>query len=283
MSDYVIKPMARNELDQAIAWATEEGWNPGRHDADCFYRADPTGYLMGFLNGEAIASISAVKYGSSFGFIGFYIVKPEFRGQGYGWRLWQAGLASLQGRIIGLDGVVDQQSNYLKSGFKLAYRNIRYQGRGDVSNQGVESTGLVMLSSLPTPVILDYDQALFPADRRVFLQSWLTQPESYGLGLIRHNSCVGYGLLRRCQQGYKIGPLFADTPEFAEILFQGLTAHVPSEQPYYFDVPEVNVAAVALAHRHGLVSMFETARMYMPQAPELPVERIFGVTSFELG
>lgn len=283
MPDYVIKPMTRAQLDTAIAWAANEGWNPGRYDADCFYQADPSGFLMGCLDGEAIASISAVKYGSSFGFIGFYIVKPEFRGRGYGWQIWQAGLASLEHRTVGLDGVVDQQSNYLKSGFKLAYRNIRYQGIGDAANNDPHSPDLVPLLSLPMSDILHYDQPFFPGDRQPFLQAWVTQPESHGLGLVKHDTCMGYGLLRRCQQGYKIGPLLADTAEFAEVLFRGLIARVPAGEPFYLDVPEVNAAAVELAHRHGLTSMFETARMYRPQIPELPVERIFGVTSFELG
>ncbi|MEO0870293.1 MAG: GNAT family N-acetyltransferase, partial [Cyanobacteria bacterium J06642_11] len=76
---YHIRPMARHELDIAVAWAAAEGWNPGLHDADCFYPADPTGFLMGFLDGEPVASIAAVRYGETFGFIGFYIVKPEHR------------------------------------------------------------------------------------------------------------------------------------------------------------------------------------------------------------
>lgn len=49
------------------------------------------------------------------------------------------------------------------------------------------------------------------------------------------------------------------------------------------DVPEVNRAAIMLAERHGMKKVFETARMYTKQAPALPLEKIFGVTSFELG
>lgn len=63
---------------------------------------------MGEREGEAIASISAVRYGETFGFVGFCIVEPEYWGQGYGFQLWQAALASLQGRTVGLDGVVAQ-------------------------------------------------------------------------------------------------------------------------------------------------------------------------------
>ena len=37
-------------------------------------------------------------------------------------------------RVVGLDGVVAQQQNYRKSGFALAYANIRYGGTVAASN-----------------------------------------------------------------------------------------------------------------------------------------------------
>ena len=80
---YTIRTMARPEVDLAIEWAAQEGWNPGLHDADCFYAADPSGYFVGLMDDEPIACISAVSYGETFGFIGFYIVRPEFRGRGH--------------------------------------------------------------------------------------------------------------------------------------------------------------------------------------------------------
>ena len=128
--NYTIRVMTRQEVDIAIDWAAAEGWNPGLYDADCFTAADPNGFLIGVLGDEPIAAVSAVRYGDSFGFLGFYLVKPEYRGRGYGFRIGNAGLAHLGGRTIGLDGVVAQQDNYRKSGFIVAHRNIRYQGTG---------------------------------------------------------------------------------------------------------------------------------------------------------
>ncbi|WP_201278931.1 GNAT family N-acetyltransferase [Leptolyngbya iicbica] len=282
MSNYTIKPMTRADLAVAIDWAAAEGWNPGLQDADCFYAADASGFLMGWLEEEPIAAISVVKYGSTFGFLGFYIVRPEFRGRGYGWQLWQAGLATLEGRTVGLDGVVDQQSNYLKSGFQLAYRNIRYEGQRGTAIAPADPA-VVSIASLDFAQVLAYDRPFFPDDRTAFLQGWLAQPDSTAVAYVQDQAILGYGMLRPCRQGYKIGPLFADTPAIADTLFQHFIAHVPAGQPFYLDVPEVNEAAVALAQRYGLTSMFETARMYLPEPPQLPTERIFGVTTFELG
>jgi GNAT superfamily N-acetyltransferase len=122
--------MTRADVDRALDWAAAAGWNPGIHDADCFYATDPHGFWIGELAGEPIACLSAVAYDERFGFLGLYIVKPDFRGHGFGLQLWNAGLAYLGPRTIGLDGVVTQQDKYRKSGFTRAYRTIRYEGRG---------------------------------------------------------------------------------------------------------------------------------------------------------
>ncbi len=71
-----IRPMTRAELDTAIEWAAAEGWNPGLHDADAYYAADPDGYFVALQGGELVASISAVKYSPEYAFMGFFIVRP---------------------------------------------------------------------------------------------------------------------------------------------------------------------------------------------------------------
>ncbi|MGB7531567.1 MAG: GNAT family N-acetyltransferase [Halobacteriota archaeon] len=107
-----IRRMTEDEVAFAIDLAAEEGWNPGIHDGECFYAADPNGFFVGELDGELVGSISAVSSDDSFGFIGLYIVKPEFRGIGIGTRLWEVGRAYLTDHNIGLDGVVEQQPYY---------------------------------------------------------------------------------------------------------------------------------------------------------------------------
>jgi hypothetical protein len=55
-----IERMDRERLELALDWAAAEGWNPGLHDAACFFTADPGGFFMGFLGDEPVGSISAV-------------------------------------------------------------------------------------------------------------------------------------------------------------------------------------------------------------------------------
>jgi ribosomal protein S18 acetylase RimI-like enzyme len=129
MTALAIRPMDRAGLALGIEWAAAEGWNPGLHDADAFHAADPGGFLLGTLGDEPVGMIAAVRHGTDFGFVGFYIVRPGFRGRGLGLALWRAGMARLEGRAVGLDGVVAQQANYRKSGFATLHANARYEGR----------------------------------------------------------------------------------------------------------------------------------------------------------
>lgn len=278
---YTIRTAGRDEVDTVVEWAAQEGWNPGLNDAHCYYGADNNGFLIGYLGDEAIASISVVKYDDNFGFLGFYIVKPEYRGMGYGLKVWNEGMKYLTGCNVGLDGVVDQQDNYTKSGFKLAFRNIRYEGKG--GGKEVLDKDVVDLNSLPFEEIIEYNSAFFPADRSRFIKEWISQDNCRALGIIQEGKLCGYGVIRPCREGYKIGPLFADTPKIAQSLFTSLKAVANSSDKVYLDVPEINSNAVELAETHNMSVVFETARMYTGEQPDLSHGRLYGITSFEIG
>ena len=266
-------------VETIIDWAAAEGWNPGLHDAAAFQATDPEGFLLGSIDGDPIGAISAVRYGPDFAFLGLYIVRPEFRGRGHGLAMWRAGM-ELAGAAstIGLDGVVERQGDYARSGFVLVRRNIRYGGTGG----GSASRGLVALDSVDAATIRAYDATVFPVARQAFLDAWLGMPGIHGVAAVHDGEVAGYGVARPCRSGVKVGPLFADDVDVAGAILAGLSAWA-GEQPIFLDVPEPNDAARGLAERHGMTPVFETARMYSGPAPDEPIERIFGVTTFELG
>jgi GNAT superfamily N-acetyltransferase len=278
--DFQVRPMRREELAFAIDLAAREGWNPGLHDAECFFAADPGGFLIGELRGEPICCISAVSYAGRYGFIGLYLVRPEFRGRGYGMGMWQAAMGRLRGHNVGLDGVVAQQSNYTKSGFRLAYRNIRYQGR---AAPGAVHASVGNAADVPFEAICDFDRRVFPERRDAFLRAWLTQPMAGAYVAQDGGRLTGYTVVRQCREGWKIGPLVADSLAIARHLHDAAAAHATRDAPLFLDVPESNPGAMALVAALELTPMFETARMYTGPDPAIELPKLFGVTTFELG
>ncbi|ACL62818.1 GNAT family N-acetyltransferase [Methylobacterium nodulans] len=275
-----IRVMKRHDLGLAIDWAAAEGWNPGLKDADCFKAVDPTGFLVGCLGDEPIASISVVRYSSTFGFLGFYIVRPDQRGRGFGYRLWRAGIAYLEDRTVGLDGVVAQQDNYARSGFVLAHRNVRFGGSPQVEAPHDERLKLVGPDLIEA--VLAYDRPFFAAPRETFLRCWLKPDTRTAVAFVEDGTVKGYGVIRACRSGYKIGPLFADSERGADLLFQALASQAKGSL-VFLDLPEPNQAAVQLAASYGLSPVFETARMYRGERPDLPLARTYGISTFELG
>jgi len=324
---FTVGIMTRAEMDTAVEWAGKEGWNPGLSDAEVFYNTDPQGFFAARSDtGEPLGFISAVKYpvecggkkhSAGFGFIGFFIVRPDLRGGRIGIELGKAALAYLSGCHIGVDGVLDKVRNYEAFGFRYAYRNYRYRG---VKPCGAGIARDVMpLSELPIPKLAAYDRKCFPAQRQNFLRLWTKNASASGFACYRQGSMekagaaetehgraeryravpgavYGYGVIRQCGKGYKIGPLFAESAEIGEDILLALLSTVPDGAEFFLDVPERNNLALALVKKYGMTEVFGTARMYMapPSAqqanrrydvwePELSIHRIFGVTSFELG
>jgi hypothetical protein len=150
------------------------------------------------------------------------------------------------------------------------------------ASAGLSSTLIVPLEEIAFDLLTEYDRNLFAYGREAFLKEWIRQPKSEAVAICRETRLVGYGVIRVCREGYKIGPLFADEPAGAETLFAALTAKL-HDVAVFLDVPEVNPHALALATNFGMVPVFETARMYTGDPPSIPAEKVYGVTSFELG
>jgi hypothetical protein len=279
-SELSVTPATAKEWLTAEEWAAEEQWNPGIGDTDCFHPTDTGGFFLGRRDGDPVSSVSVVNYSDDYAFLGYYIVRPEVRGTGLGKTTWDAAMPHAGGRTVGLDGVLEQVDTYKRSGFVPAYGNCRYGGR---PSRGTAPASVVPVTEHHLDALAAYDAECFPAPRPEFLRRWLTAPGHTARVLIEDGRPAGYGVVRPARDGHRIGPFFADTPQAAEGIFDALIAGLGDEDVVHFDVPEPNEAAVALAASRGLEPGFRSVRMYKGTAPELPLERIFGVTSLELG
>src|SRR5262245_8639890 len=280
MADLNVRSMRPQDIAIAVDWAAGEGWNPGLADAACFAAVDPDAFFIGEIDGAPAAMVSCVNYDASFAFLGFYMVRPDLRGRGYGLRLWQSAIAHAGQRVIGLDGVVAQQPNYKQSGFVLAYANIRYGGV--LPPPGAPAAATTALAEVPLALVAASDRTVFPAPRPAFLRAWIDAPGHIGRALLRDGRLAAWGVIRPCRTGHKIGPLVAEDRAAAETVLAALLAAQGGGE-IFLDVPSINGEAVALARGLGLAPVFETARMYTGAIEPLRLERVFGVTSFELG
>ncbi|MFF5452206.1 GNAT family N-acetyltransferase [Streptomyces sp. NPDC012950] len=278
-----VSPATPQEWALVRSWAVEEGWNPGVSDVAAFFAQDPRGFFLGRIGGEPVSAVSVVGYDDAYAFLGFYLVRPELRGLGYGLATWRAALGHAGDRAVGLDGVPAQQDNYRRSGFTTAYRTARYVG--EVPAPDAPPAGLVPAGRVGPDALAAYDGACHHADRPRFLSAWLTTPGHRALARVVDGRLTGYGVVRPAQDEARIGPLFADGPADAAALLDGLAAEARGfgADRIAVDVPEVNPAAVRLALERGLEPTFETARMYTGPVRPVARERVFGVTTLELG
>jgi hypothetical protein len=204
------------------------------------------------------------------------------RGKGYGIQIWRAGMALAAGRNVGLDGVPAQQDNYRKSGFRLAWNNVRHEGAAPAAIKPPAGVTFVDARGVPFDKLAAYDRRFFPEARDIFLAPWITAPERAALVALEDGEIVGFGVIRAAATASRIGPLYGAAPEIALALTSALGAAMPG-RPVAIDVPEINQKAVTLALGMGLKPAFATARMYTRADPVIDYKGFYGVTSLELG
>ena len=272
--DFSVRSIKPEELKQVQAWAEAEGWTPGPLDVECYYNSDQQGFLWGESVGEPVGCIAATAYSDKFGFIAFFIVRPQYRGQGYGAKLMEAAMVRLGHRIIGVDSVVPQREFYKKAGFNEAFKIIRYAGR--LADYLEPAGGIYSINEKIFSRLFAYEKSIFADALSSFAEGLLNMPDSKGFCAIEDGVLQGFGIMRLCGDKYKIGPLLADDEAAAEKLLSALINNTGGKS-FFFDVPELNGPAMLLAKRRGLSPDGEVIRMYEPKAPAANLSKVFAI------
>lgn len=278
-----IRPMSLAELEMVVGWAAEEGWNPGLDDAAPFHAADPDGFLLKLVDGEPASAISVVNHSDEFAFLGLFICRPKFRGQGHGIDIWRAGLAHAKGRCVGLDGVQNQQGNYARSGFEWAGETVRFGGPAPKIPPETAHAGARAVEASDIERLIAADRRATGVRREAFLNAWFSPTGSRRAVLLPGDGPrPAYGVVRLCGEGAKIGQLSANTGAEFETLLSALGAAVGADR-LYIDIAHDADEMAALLTGWGFTPVFGTARMYLGGRPETDEPAFWAGATLELG
>lgn len=279
---YQIRTATWADMQRVYAIAQAEGWNPGERDANAAAVGMPGAFWVGLLDGEVIASMAAARYGDDLAYLSFYLVKSEFRRQGYGAPLWRSALESLGSRNLIFDAMPNQVGFYQQLGFKIAHSISSYHFNRDVAVVLPSQLPLCRLDSDILEEVLTYDSAFFPADRKSYMREWLSMPNASGWVWKEQGKIQGYGLIRKALKGYRIGPCYAENPELAFHLIQAMLSQANGEE-VSISMPDSSSLSSYLLNRFDLTVGSQLQRMYSRTPIDLPLERIAGITSFTFG
>jgi hypothetical protein len=280
----VLKKLVYENVEELFEWAKVEGWNPGINDAFVAFNAFPNDFIGYFIDDEMIAAGSIVNYGGEFGFMGLFIVKKEYRFNGLGNLLWHQRKSLLysklnQGASIGMDGVQSMQPFYSKGGFQKLFTDERHSLIGErfSFSKFVERYDDQYFDQL-----FRYDTLSFGFNRKTFLSYWLKNPSAKSFVFVDEDNLKGYAVIRQTVDGYKIGPLFAESKTIASELFKACLTEVEG-QNVSIDIPTINASAKQLLEEFNSEIVFECARMYYPKVPKCSFHTVFGITTLEFG
>ncbi len=287
----IIRPLESSDISIVTGWARKEGFAPGIGDVKVYRNTDNQGLWIGSIGDKPIGCIAGVKYNPFYGFLGLYIVKKEYRGRGYGICLWKHVLNSMSNtKCIGLEAAPDRIDDYSKWGFKTSSVTTRwkYETSVDYSFKNKYIKGLFLLdeTEITKGVIQEYDATKEETPRPHFLSDWLFRKSGKLIAIVdRSEKCVGFGRIRPCLlqkgQGWRIGPLIANSPELAEILIKSLLLRHPGT--VFIDTPGLNKNSKELMSRIGFKKDSYTVRMYKGIQPTISLDDVYGLACLELG
>ena len=284
--------------------STKERWAIGTTDVTHLGPIVEPGFFIGVLDGVRIGHISAVKYNDEdidggFYYVGFYLVDKDYRGRGYGLKIWNVMWESLDKSYnISLDAVNDLVPLYEKMGLQKEWTNKEYFLSSSKVVQALNGAQEMMklknilikpLSEVSFDKIFKYDTSVFGFPRQKFLKRWITIPDSLGWAAINvSGDIVGYVVIRPSVIGKDellVAPLFADDTNIARMLLYASTEAAMIQKSVknlriFVPVSANPEGADMIENEIGYDSAWSSARMYSKGIPpQICLRKVVAITS----
>jgi GNAT superfamily N-acetyltransferase len=182
-------------------------------------------------DGRPQACVIVYKFSNPTGWLSFFVATESYRGYGIGRELFKAGMEyfqSLNTEYIGLDSVAEQRGTYGRRGFVetglVAICERPNAKEIPVADEApIEGERIVDLKSLSLEELAKSDFAHSGLERS---RLWTTEAlfhrrDATGLAVVdQRNALIGWLLIRKCEVGYRFGPVYAERKGVASLLLR---------------------------------------------------------------
>jgi|GEM_PF-2720231 len=280
-SEFQIRPAVAEDIPLIYQLAHLEGWNYGVDDIWVATQAMLNSFIVGIVGNQIVACRAVTPY-ESFTYCSFLLVKPEFRSLGYGRQVQTMVLEQVGAGNMIVDKMPGTDRWSREHGFQSSDLFCSYHLDSHTRNDVCEQSLPIFPVHSFLEDVLDYDASFFPSSRRSYMKTWLSMPHSNGVLWYDENAVRGYGVIRKANKGYRIGPLYAENSEIACHLFRALIAGLQNES-IALSMPEQSPLTHSLVAAFQLRPTVRLQRMYSKSPLDIPYEKIAAITNFTFG
>jgi ribosomal protein S18 acetylase RimI-like enzyme len=276
-----IRNAVGSDVDFVHAMLLSEEWNDRREDAARMLGFEPEGCFLTEVNNVRAGHVFSITYGSLLAWIGYVIVKAEYRNRGIATLLMKKALDYLRGKrvqTVKLEAVPEIANVYRKLGFTDEYDSLRFAGTSRHSDLPRDSIVKSLTPSLIAE-IARFDATYFGPDRtRVLSKLYDEFPELCFVA--RGASGVeGYVMCRRAEFGYKLGPWVCrpENPEAAKQLLVACLSATELNSKIFIGTPAPNTTATRILQEYGFTQYSKSIRMRLGKPANDRIAGIFAI------
>lgn len=278
MLDLHIRPLQKSDLDFALDLSGLAGWNQLEPDWERYRSLEPEGCFLSEVDGKRAGTATTTCYGKDLAWIGMVLVHPDFRRRGVGTELLSHTIHHLREvrriHCVKLDATNEGRPLYEKLGFQAEWGLHRWTRLAETAGEPLAKPPLDLDENT-----LQLDRAVFGADRRPLLESL-----SHDAMARCQTEDGSFGVSRDGARAIYIGPITATDAAQGERIARELISQVPLGRHIFWDLPDANEAAVALARSLGFEPVRELTRMWLGDTRILSdPQRTWGISDFGLG
>jgi GNAT superfamily N-acetyltransferase len=271
ITDLLIRPLAFEELDDALGLSTAVGWNQQLDDWRLLLRLAPEGAFAALIEGRIVGTAIGIDYGG-FAWIAMMLVDPAYRRCGLGARLLEAAMDAVPAnRPIRLDATPLGRPLYQRYGFEdeaaLSRLVIDGSSTGVVSAEALNGSRDVRpLTASDLAIVIERDRETFGGMREAILDWAFHGAAQYAHVVRSGDGLTHYCLGRRGRLFDQIGPVVAGREDIAEALVSAALA-AAGDRRVAVDAFDSNTIFAAALRRRGFSIERPLFRMCRPAGP----------------